>query len=176
MTRFSDAALLKGDYAHMAAEFRAGTRAAPRQKDWQKAACDTGAEEAAQDVAKHIFALQQQIDAEKERIEVLAFSAVGQFRVLGLVPGEGDLIRLDGVLPDGSPVASLIHVEQLALTFVTAPHGEPDDDDGLKIGFVIFDELRQRKKDRAKKKKLSLSTSRKMKMKTASNNKTGQEK
>ncbi|MFD0917317.1 hypothetical protein ACFQ14_12955 [Pseudahrensia aquimaris] len=175
MTRFTDAALLKGDYAHMAQEFRAGNRAAPAQKDWQKAACDTGAEEAAQEVAKHIFALQQQIDAEKDRIDVLAFSAIGQFRVLGLVPGESEMIRIDGVQPDGSPVAVLTHYEQLSLTFVAVPHEAEDDDDGLKIGFVIFDELKERKKKRAKK-KLSLSTSRKMKMKTAPKKKTGQAK
>lgn len=168
MTRFSDAALLKGDYAHMAQEFRAGERKAPANRDWNKVAPDNAAEEAAQDVAKHIFALQQQIDQEKERIEILAFSAIGQFKVLGLVPGEADLIRIDGILPDGSPVATLIHVEQLALTFTTAPLKQEEEDDGLQIGFLIFDELKERKKKRAKKaKKLSLSTSRKMKMKKA---------
>ena len=164
MTRFSDAAVLKGDYAHMAAEFRAGERAAPGNREWNKAAVDTPAEEAAQDVAKHIFALQQQIDQEKERIEILAFSAIGQFKVLGLVPGEGDLIRVDGILADGKPVASLIHVEQLALTFTTTPLNAEEDNDGLEIGFLIFDELKERKK---RKKKLSLSTTRKMKMKMA---------
>ena len=139
MTRFTDAALLKGNFAHMAAEFRAGNRAAPKTRDWQKAACDNSAEEAAQDVAKHIFALQQQIDGEKERIEVLAFSGAGQMKVLGLVPGEGDLIRVDGVLPDGKPVANLMHTNQLALTFVTAPLAETPEDDGLEIGFLIFE-------------------------------------
>ena len=116
--------------------------------------------------------MQQQIDAEKERIEVLAHSAVGQFKVLGLVPGESDLIRVDGVFPDGKPVATLMHANQLALTFVTAPLKDAPEDDGLEIGFLIFDELKSRKKKRAKKarkksEKLSLSTSRKMKMKPA---------
>lgn len=174
MSRFSDAALLKGDFAHMAKEFREGNRAAPKQKDWQKAATDNPAEEAAQDVAKHIFALQQSINAEKERIEILMPCAVGVMKVLGLVPGEGDLIRVDGILPDGAPVATLLHTSQLALTFITAPLDEKPEDDGLEIGFLIFDDLKERKKKRAKKaKKLSLSTSRKMKMKpTAKSKKT----
>jgi len=166
MSRFSDAALLKGNFAHMASEFRAGSRPAPKPKDWQKTANDTPAEEAAQDVAKHIFALQQSIDAEKERIDIIAFSAVGEMKVLGLVPGEGDLIRVDGILANGSPVATLMHTSQLALTFVTAPLQEKPEEDGLEIGFLIFDELKDRKKKRARKaKKLSLSTSRKIKAK-----------
>jgi len=168
VSRFSDAALLKGNFAHMAAEFRAGERPAPKTKDWNKTAVDTPAEEAAQDVAKHIFALQQSIDEKNERIEVLAFSAVGEMKVLGLVPGEGDLIRVDGILPDGKPVAILIHASQLALTFIAVPLEEKPEEDGLAIGFLIFDELKKRKAKRAKKsKKLSLSTSRKMKLKPA---------
>ena len=168
MTRFSDAALLKGEFAHMATEFRAGNRAAPANKDWRNAAGDTPAEMAAQEVAKHIFALQQAIDANKLRIEILSFSAIGQFKVLGIVPGEDDLLRVEGVQPDGAPVAVLTHTNQLQLTFITAPLEQKPEDDGLEIGFLIFDELKERKKKRAKKsKKLSLSTSRKMKMKTA---------
>ena len=167
MTRFSDAALLKGDFAHMAAEFRAGNRTAPKNKDWSKAACDNQAEEAAQEVAKHIFALQQDIDAKKEALEITAFTAAGPMKVMGLLPGEGDIIRIDGVLPDGNPVAQVVHATQLALTFTKASL-KPEDpaDDGLDIGFVIFEELKERKKKRAKKaRKLSLSTSRTIKAK-----------
>ena len=61
---------------------------------------------------------------------------------------------------DQSPVSIIQHVEQLSLTFTKAPvqsdnpEEQPDEDDGLQIGFVIFDELKERKKvrDAAKKK------------------------
>lgn len=151
MTRFSDAALLKGDYAHMAAEMRAGDRDAPKQKDWDKAACDNGAENAAQEVAKHIFAVQQSLDPEVEQLEVLTYSAAGQMKVIAIHPGEGDLLRIDGVLvPQGQPASVVIHVENLSLTFVRAPLAdkEEDKDEGLQIGFVIFDELKDRQKSR----------------------------
>lgn len=151
MTRYSDAALLKGDYAHLAAELRAGERAAPSQGDWDKAACDNAAEEAAQEVAKHIFAFQQSLDGEKEQLEILTYSAVGQIKVIALHPGEGDLLRVDGVLVEGGkPVSVVIHSQMLSLTFVSAPLAaeENEKDEGLKIGFVIFDELQERQKAR----------------------------
>ena len=71
-------------------------------------------------------------------------------------------MRIDGVNPsDASPVSIIQHVEQLSLTFTKAPvqsqnpQENPDDDDGMQIGFVIFDELKERKKvrDAAKRKK-----------------------
>ena len=169
MTRFSDAALLKGDFAHHAAEFRAGTRSAPRKKDWNKAASDSQAEEAAQEVAKHIFALQQSIDEKTEKLEIMHFTAVGPMKVMALVPGEGDVLRLDGVLQNGDPVAQAMHASQLSLTFVKAALKEEEEaDDGLEIGFLIFDELTKRRKARDKKlRKLSLKTSRTIKPKPA---------
>ncbi len=165
MTRFSDAALLTGDFSHMAKEFRAGTRTAPGNKDWQKTACETSAEAAAQEVAKHIFALQKGVDEKTQKLEVMAFTAAGPMKVLNLVPGETDILRLDGVTHEGNPVAQVLHASQLALTFSIAPLQDKDEnDDGLDIGFVIFEELKERKKKRTKKsRKLSLSTSRKIK-------------
>ena len=62
----------------------------------------------------------------------------------------------------------MLHTSQLALTFTVGPIEETEnaDDDGLDIGFVIFEELKDRKKKRTKKKrKLSLSTSRTIKTK-----------
>jgi hypothetical protein len=161
MSRFSDAALLKGKFAHKVAELRAGQRTAPKQKDWNGASCDNQAEETAQEVAKHIFSLQSSVDAEKEKLEILHFTAIGIMRVLALVPGEGDVLRLDGVLENGNPVAQAMHASQLSLTFVKAPlKKEEDEDDGLQIGFLIFDELTKRRKARDKRlRKLSLSTS-----------------
>ena len=91
MTRYTDAALLTGEYAHLAAQLRAGERAVPGPLEWEKTACDNQAEEAAQDVAKHIFAFQQSLDPETEQLEVVSYSAAGQIRVLAVVPGEGDL-------------------------------------------------------------------------------------
>ena len=166
MTRFSDAGLLKGDYAHMAAEFRAGNRTAPAKKDWRKVACDNQAEEAAQEVAKHIFELQQQVDHETEKLEIMHFTAAGPMTVLAVVPGEGDVLRLDGVLETGDPVAQAMHASQLSLTFVKAPlKPEEEEDDSLKIGFLIFDDLTERRKKRDKKlRKLSLSTTQKKKL------------
>jgi len=167
VSRFSDAALLKGDYSHMAAEFRAGNRAAPKKKDWSKAACDNQAEQTAQEVAKHIFALQQDIDKESEKLNIMHFTAAGPMKVMAVVPGEGDILRLDGILmPDGDPVAQALHASQLSLTFTKVPLNEKEAaDDGLEIGFLIFDELRDRKKKRDRKaRKLSLSTTRTQKM------------
>lgn len=167
MSRFSDAALLKGDFAHMAKEFRMGDRTAPAKKDWNKVACDNQAEEAAQEVAKHIFALQQNLDDKTEKLEIMHFTAAGPMKVMAVVPGEGDILRLDGVLETGDPVAQAMHASQLSLTFIKAQlKEEAEEDDGLGIGFLIFDELKERQKKRNKKlRKLSLHTSRTMKPK-----------
>jgi len=167
MSRFSDAALLKGKYAHMVTQFRAGDRAAPRPKDWRKAACDNQAEEAAQEVAKHIFALQKSLDTKTEKLEILHFTAAGPMKVLALVPGDGDVLRLDGILENGKPVAQAMHASQLSLTFLRAPLKVDDQaDDGLEIGFLIFDELTKRRKARDRRiRKLSLNTSQTIKPK-----------
>lgn len=169
MTRYSDAALLKGDYAHMAAELRAGDRKPPDQKDWDKTACDNRAEEAAQDVAKHIFAVQQSLDPEKEQLEILTFSAAGQMKVIAIHPGEGDVLRIDGVIlppgpAGGKPASVVLHAGQLSLTFVRAPlaKNEEEQDEGLKIGFVIFDELQERQKARYSKGRKSSAKSKKL--------------
>jgi len=157
MTRFSDAALLKGDYAKMLKE-------PPQEAEWNKIKCDDPTEAAAQSIAKQIFAFQQQIDQEKEKLEVTTFSSLGPIKVMGVMPIEGDMMRIDGVqvTPDGvAPVSIIQSTMQLSLTFTKAPvqsanpGEEPDDDDGLQIGFVIFDELNSRKKSRdaAKRKK-----------------------
>ena len=151
MTRYSDAALLQGDYSHLAAEMRAGHRSAPLQKDWDKAACDNRAEEAAQEVAKHIFAVQQSLDPEKEQLEILTFSAAGQMKVIAIHPGDSDILRVDGVLiPQGEPASIVLHASTLSLTFVRAPLSKEEavQDEGLQIGFVIFDELQERQKAR----------------------------
>ncbi len=149
MTRFSDAALLKGDFASM-------LQNPPKDAEWDKMACENNAEEAAQSVAKQIFAINKQLDPKKEKLEVITFSSMGPIKVLGLIPIDGDLMRIDGMNPaDSSPVTIVQHVEQMSLTFTKAPvksdnpEENPDDDDGMKIGFVIFDELKERKKTRA---------------------------
>lgn len=168
MNRFSDAALLKGNYAHHAAEFRAGTRAAPANKDWKKVAADSVAEIAAQEVGKHIFALQQSVDAKTEKLDIMHFTAAGPMKVMAIVPGEGDILRLDGVLDTGDPVAQALNASQLSLTFTKSVLKEENTEDGLEIGFLIFDELKERRKKRKRKtKKLSLSASRTIKPKTA---------
>lgn len=152
MTRYSDAALLTGDFAHMAAEFKAGNRAAPSADEWGKAACDNGAEEAAQAVAKQIFALQSQIDGNKEQLEIAAMSLAGPMIVSGVFPDDGDMLRIDGYLVSNKqPAAVLIHASQLALTITKSTTAETKpEDDGLKIGFVIFDELEKRAAARKK--------------------------
>lgn len=156
MTRYSDAALLKGDFATML------NKPAPKETEWSKASCDNGSEEAAQAIAKQIFGFQQSIDPKKEKLEVVTFSALGPIKVLGISPMDGELMRIDGMNPSTmAPVSIVQHVEQLSLTFTKAPvlsdnpEEHPDDDDGLQIGFVIFDELKERKKSRdaAKRKK-----------------------
>lgn len=145
MTQFSDAALLRGDYAKM-------LKNPPKEAEWKKAACDNGAEEAAQSIAKQIFGFQQAINQKTEKLEVVTFSSLGPIKVLGITPIDGDLMRIDGMNPDKKmPVSIIQHIEQLSLTFTKVPlqadEGE-DDDDGLRIGYVIFDELKERKKVR----------------------------
>lgn len=163
MTRFSDAALLKGDFATM-------LKNPPKEAEWSKTSCENGAEEAAQSVAKQIFAMTQQLDPKKEKLEVITFSSMGPIKVLGIMPIDGDLMRIDGLNPaDMSPVSILQHVEQMSLTFTKAavqsenPEEKPDKDDGGQIGFVIFDELKERKKVRAaaKRKKPARKTTKK---------------
>ena len=155
MTDFSDAALLKGNYATM-------LKSPPKEAEWRKTACDNGSEATAQAIAKQIFGFQQSIDPKKEKLEVITFSSLGQIKVLGISPIESDLMRIDGVnLVNNSPVSLVQHIEQLSLAFTRAPvlsdnpEEEPDKDDGMQIGFVIFDELKERKKvrDAAKRKK-----------------------
>ena len=158
MTRYTDAALLTGEYAHLAAQLRAGERAAPGPLEWDKTACDNQAEEAAQDVAKHIFAFQQSLDPETEQLEVVSYSAAGRIKVLAVVPGEGDLLRIDGMLmPEGQPASVILHAAQLSLTLTRVPLAtDGSEDEGLRIGFVIFDELKERQKARYRKKKKKL--------------------
>jgi hypothetical protein len=155
MTRFSDAALLKGDFATM-------LQNPPKDAEWSKTSCDNSAEEAAKSVAQQIFAMREQLDPKTEKLEVITFSSMGPIKVLGIMPIDGDLMRIDGLNPaDLSPVSIVQHVEQMSLTFTKAkvksenPEEQPDDDDGGQIGFVIFDELKTRKKSReaAKRKK-----------------------
>ena len=146
MTDYSDAALLKGDYAHMAAELRAGKRSAPTPEDWQKAPCTDEAERAARAIAQQIFGLQTSIDAETERLEITTLTAAGPMIVTGLHPAEGDLLRIDGHLTNPlRPAAHVVHASQLALTISKRPAAETaEEDDGVRIGFVIFDELAKR--------------------------------
>ena len=157
MTRYSDAAMLRGDFAKM-------LKNPPKEAEWKKTACDNQAEAAAQSIAKQIFAFNQQIDPKTEKLEVTTFSSLGPIKVMGVMPIEGDMMRIDGILQKGetiSPVSILQHTTQLSLSFTKAPvksdnpEEQPDDDDGLQIGFVIFDELTERKKSRdaAKRKK-----------------------
>ncbi len=163
MTRFSDAALLKGDFATM-------LKNPPKETEWSKTSCENGAEEAAKSVAQQIFAMREQLDPKKEKLEVITFSSMGPIKVLGIMPIDGDLMRIDGLNPaDMSPVSIVQHVEQMSLTFTKAavksekPEEEPDEDDSGKIGFVIFDELKERKKVRAaaKRKKVARKTTKK---------------
>lgn len=152
MTRYSDAALLTGDFAHMAAELKAGNRAAPSEEAWGKTACDNSAEAAAQSVAKQIFSLQSEIDKETEQLEIAAMSLAGPMIVSGVFPDDGEMLRVDGHLVSNTqPVAVLIHASQLALTITKSTTAETKpEDDGLKIGFVIFDELEKRAAARKK--------------------------
>lgn len=155
MTRYSDAALLKGDYAQLAAEMRAGKRAAPNENDWEKAGCANKAEEAAQEVAKHIFAVQQSLNGETEQLDILTYSALGQMKVIAIHPGDGDILRVDGFLmPEGRPASVVLHASTLSLTFVPVPVDADKEtkDESLQIGFVIFDELQERQKARYAKK------------------------
>ena len=149
MTRFSDAALLKGDFAKM-------MKNPPKDDEWKKTACVNGAEEAAKSVAQQIFAMRDELDPKTEKLEVVTFSSMGPVKVLGIMPIDGDLMSIDGLNPaDNSPVSIVQHVEQMSLTFTKTavqsdkPEEQPDQDDGGQIGFVIFDELKTRKKNRA---------------------------
>ena len=155
MPRYSDAALLKGEYTHIAAELRAGERAAPSPADWQKTSCANAAEATAQAVAKQIFELQSTINGEKEQLEIASWSAGGLMIVVGLFPGEGDLVRLEGhLLNSQQPVAQLIHAHQLALTITKrSTEDVPPEEDAAQIGFVIFDQLAKRGKQKAGAKK-----------------------
>ena len=149
MTRYSDAAMLRGDFAKL-------IKSPPNSGEWDKAACDNKAEEVAQEVAKQIFAMQQEIDPTKEQLEVFTFSSLGRVKVAGIMPGDSDLVRISGILPENKqPVFMIQHASQLSLTFTKREINEnpQEDDDGLQIGFVIFDELKKRKKDRAASKK-----------------------
>lgn len=160
MPCYSDAALLKGEYTHMAAELRAGERSAPSHAEWQKTSCENVAEAAAQAVAKQIFELHSTLDGEKEQLEIGAWSAAGVMIVLGLFPGEGDLVRLEGHLANSNqPVAQLIHANQLALTITKRSTQEaPPEEDATQIGFVIFDQLAKRSKTKAATKKKTTKT------------------
>lgn len=160
MTRYTDAALLKGDYAKMLKE-------PPKESEWKKAACDNGPEEAAQAIARQIFDFQKTLDTETEKLEVVTFAAIGPIKVSNITPIDGDMMRIDGINPaNDQPVSILQHVGQLSLTFTKVAVSKDGDsgnqnDDGLQIGYVIFDELKERKKVReaAKRKKPSRKTS-----------------
>ncbi|MBL1404984.1 MAG: hypothetical protein COC17_03830 [Hyphomicrobiales bacterium] len=156
-TRFTDAALLKGKYAFHAEQLRVGSSTSAKKVDWTTIECGNQAEETAQEVAKHIFAFNEALDPEKEQLEIISLTAVGQMKVLGLAPGEGDILRVDGVLmPDELPTSVVVHASQLALTFVRVPikSDEPEkESESNRIGFVIFDDLQDRQKARYKKNK-----------------------
>lgn len=158
MSRYSDAAMLRGDYAKL-------IKSPPESGEWDKTACDNKAEEIAQEVAKQIFAMQQEIDPAKEHLEVFTFSSLGRVKVASIMPGDSDLVRISGILPENKqPVFMIQHASQLSLTFTKREVNEnpEEEDDGLQIGFVIFDELKKRKKDRSAAKK-SKSAARKTK-------------
>ena len=169
MPRYSDAAMLKGEYTHMAAELRAGERSAPSPADWQKTSCENAAEASAQAVAKQIFELQSTLDGEKEQLEIAAWSAAGVMIVVGLFPGDGDMVRLEGHLLNAKqPVVQLIHANQLALTITKRSTEEvAPEEDAAQIGFVIFDQLAQRGKAKAAtKKKIAAAKTKPAKTKT----------
>lgn len=155
--RFTDAAMLKGKYAFHVEQLRASSAASMKKVDWTTIECGNQAEEAAQEVAKHIFAFNEAIDPEKEQLEIITMTAVGQMKVLGLAPGEGDILRVDGVLmPDELPTSVVVHASQLSLTFVRVPIQNPQleqTSESNRIGFVIFDDLQDRQKARYKKNK-----------------------
>lgn len=169
-TRFTDAALLKGKYAFHAEQLRASSATSAKKVDWTKIECGNQAEEAAQEVAKHIFAFNEALDPKKEQLEIISMTAVGQMKVLGLAPGEGDILRVDGVLmPDELPTSVVVHASQLALTFVRVPikADEPEQtSESNRIGFVIFDDLQDRQKARYKKDKSKAKNAKKSKVPT----------
>ena len=72
-------------------------------------------------------------------------------KVIAIHPGDGELLRIDGMLlPQGDPASVVIHTSNLSLTFVRARLAKDEEahDQGLQIGFVIFDELEERQKAR----------------------------
>ncbi len=146
MTRFTDAALLKGEFAEM-------LKHPPKESEWKNTSCENSAEAVSQEIAKHIFSMQSSIDPEKSRLEVFSYSAKGSMKVVRILPGEADLIRIDGILlPSNGQVSVVQHASLLSLTFCIEdiePDGpEAEEDGGTRIGFVIFDELSRRKKSR----------------------------
>ena len=165
MSRYTDAALLKGDYAKMIKE-------PPKEAEWEKkASCDNKAEAIAQEVAKHIFAMSQGLDPNSERLEITTYSAKGPIIVMRITPGDGALIRIDGVFSDGKlPISIVQHAAQLSMTFTRVPaiaDGEAEKEEGgRQIGFVIFDELKKRKEARTAAKRTAA------KRKTASKKRT----
>lgn len=166
MPRYSDAALLTGKFSSKRTQLQAGAengrRRHPADRDWREVSNDNDAEIAAQEIARQIFAFEKSLaenseknpEQSKQRIEILTFAPAGQMRVLALVPCDGDMMRIDGtLLPDNQPASAMIHVSQLSLSFVPVAAENSDDeiDDGLAIGFVIFNELKERQKARYKK-------------------------
>lgn len=150
MQRYSDAAMLKGDYAHMVAQLRSGERSVPSPDEWQQTSCDNAAEAAAQAVAKQIFELQSTLDENNEQLEITAISVAGIMVVVGLFPGDGDLIRIEGnLLTSKEPVAQIIHANQLELTVKKRPTADSaPEEDATRIGFVIFDQLTEHSKSK----------------------------
>ena len=138
MTRFSDAATLSGDFAKMADKL-----------DWSKVEPDSDSEFSAKEIGKQISMLAASIDPEKEKLHVTTMTAQGPMIVMGLFPSDGDILRLEGISPEGQPLAHIIDVDNLALTISRHPIDDKKDDDGLKIGFVIFDELDARTTEKA---------------------------
>ena len=90
------------------------------------------------------------IDPTKEKLHVTTMTAQGPMIVMGPFPSDGDILRLEGMTPDGQPIAHIIDVDNLALTISRHPIDDKKDDDGMKIGFVIFDELDARAAEKAK--------------------------
>ena len=144
MNQYSDAALLKGQFAKL-------LKNPPKEEEWMGTSCANGAEQTAQSLAKQLFSFQKSLDPAKEKLEVITFSALGPIKVMSVIPIEGDLMRIDGLNPSTmQPVSMLQHIQQLSFTITKGlvqsenPEESPDDDDGMQIGFVIFDELKKR--------------------------------
>lgn len=142
MTRFSEAALLSGDFAKMADKL-----------DWSKVEPDSDSEFTAKEIGKQISLLAHGLDPEKEKLHITTMTAEGPMTVIGLHPSDGDILRLDGFGPTGQPMAHIIDVDGLALTITRRPIDDNKEDDGMRIGFVIFDELDAKQESRSKNKK-----------------------